>query len=129
MEKGALEIETWAVASMNADLHQRHLHGETEQSASRILLVVILLVLVLASGWLAGRNLFFPQDHEPTDRYLGLVQLAPDEQGHCEQFELDNRSGVLRPKGASRCLDITASAPGGGPVGRLHGIREYFRSK
>lgn len=121
---------------MDIDLYQRHADKKAEQSAPRVLLVVSLLVLVLASGWLAGRHVIAPREPAvPGDRYLGSVQLAPDQQGLCEQFELDNRVGMLRPKGAARCSDVTASTPSSATdaaptgAGRIRSISEYFKSK
>jgi hypothetical protein len=97
-------------------------HG---QSAPRILVSVSLFIAVLATGWLIGRQFMLPS--KPVPR--GLVQIR------CEQFELDNETGVMRPSGiAAQCDDIRTTSPSGsgvgaGPVGRLNGISEHFKAR
>ena len=114
---------------------------ETQRLAPRVAATVSLLALTLATAWFARTQFFTPPvapaiapasspvAAAPREKYLGLVQLAPDDQGRCEQFEIDNRAGVLRSKGAVRCNDITAatgSAPARG--GALQGVGGYFKS-
>ncbi len=115
---------------MNATVHRHHPKSGTGQSAARVLFIVVLFVLLFATEWLiTGSNFFVPSAPEPVDRYIGIVQLAPDQQGRCEQFELDNKAGWLRAKGYARCDDIVSSVdkPTGGPLGRLNGIVEHFK--
>lgn len=117
---------------MNATLQKHHPKSGTGQSAPRVLIIVSLFVLLFATEWLiTSRNFFAPSAPEPADRYIGLVQLAPDQQGRCEQLELDNKAGLLRTKGFARCDDIVSSVEpsNGGPLGRLNGIVEHFKSR
>ncbi len=92
--------------------------------------IVFLFLLMFAAEWLiTNRNFFVPAAPEPANRYIGIVQLAPDQRGRCEQFELDNKAGWLRAKGYVRCDDIVSSVEpqNGGPLGRLNGIVEHFK--
>jgi hypothetical protein len=94
-----------------------------------------MFMAVLSTAWMVGRDLLAPDT--TVDRYRGMVRLAPDRQGQCEQFELDNRTGLIQPKGATPCgYDITTAVParGGGsaPVGsmnRLNGISDHFKAR
>jgi hypothetical protein len=95
-----------------------------------------MFIALLSTAWLVGRDLLAPDSG--VDRYRGMVRLAPDREGQCEQFELDNRTGLIQPKGAIPCgYDITTSVPtrsavsesASGTMGRLNAISDHFRSR
>ncbi len=96
------------------------------QSGPRILVSVGVLFALLGTGWLVGRKFNAPLN-TPIPR--GLVQI------HCEQFDLDNETGLMRAKGVSaQCDDIRIALPppsedGAGSVGRLRSIRDHFNSR
>ena len=101
------------------------------QSAFRIIFISAVFVILLVSASLIGRDFAVaPDAPKPTERYRGLVQLAPNERGLCDQLEFDNTTGSIRPKGTIGCDDRTATLPGrpGGSLGRLNGISQYFKS-
>lgn len=113
-------------------VHQRGARGRTGQSAPRIAAISAIFIAMLSTAWLIGREFLTPKTSDPAERYRGTVQLAPDHQGRCEQFELDNRTGFMWPKGATPCGDITtALAPprSTGPVERLNGIADHFKGR
>ena len=117
---------------MNATLHRRGTQGKTGQSAPRIIFLSGVFVAVLSTAWMVGRDLLAPPS--TVDRYRGLVRLAPDHEGQCAQFELDNKTGLMWPKGATPCgHDITTSVParseGSGSMGRLNGISDHFQPR
>jgi hypothetical protein len=115
---------------MNTLVRQRGTSGRGGQSASRIAAISAIFVAILSTTWLIGRQIFAPGAPAPVDRYKGLVQLAPDHEGRCAQFELDNRTGYLWPKGATPCGDITTAVrerSTDGPLGRLNGIADHFK--
>jgi hypothetical protein len=114
---------------MKTDSQTRRGNSTRGQSGSRVLLTVALLVVMLSGVWLIGRDYVMRSAPESPDRYLGIVQLAPDRQGRCERLELDNRAGVMRAAGSTRCGDIVSSIPGTGSVGRLNGISDYFKAR
>jgi hypothetical protein len=117
---------------MNAIAHKRGTQGRTGQSASRIALISACFLAVLSTAWLIGRELVAPSTPVPADRYRGLVQLAPDHEGRCARFELDNRTGFMWPKGDTPCGDITTALPqrsADGPMGRLNGIADHFKGR
>ncbi len=95
------------------------------QSTPRIVVSVSLFLAVLGAGWLIGRQLMLSSTPIPR----GVVRL------NCEQFELDNETGALRPRGvAAQCDDIRTMPPpgpggGAGPIGRIHSIGEQFKSR
>jgi len=106
-------------------------HGGRSHSAFRILFVSAFFVILLFMASLIGRNfVVVPDAPAPAQRYLGVVQLAPNQRGQCERFEFDNVTGSIKPKGSIGCDDTTAALPSssGGSLGRLSGIREYFKS-
>ena len=116
---------------MNAIVQKRGAQGRTGQSASRIVLVSAIFLATLSTAWLVGRQLFAPSP-VPVDRYKGVVQLAPDHDGRCARFELDNRTGYMWPKGETPCGDITTALParsGDGTLGRLNGIADHFKGR
>ena len=142
---------------MKTSLQRHRTQAGTRQSAFRIFVVALWSVLMVASGLLISRN-FFQRSGSirtsiPADSYLGVIQLAPDQHGRCEQFELDNKSAVLKAKGSAPCLDITAtvsrpnsgpsvappasgpsgsppnSGPLGGSIGRMNGIGNHFKTR
>jgi len=87
---------------------------------------------VLSTASLVGRDLLAPDARD--EHYRGLVRLAPDHQRQCKQFELDNKTGLMWPKGATPCgYDITTPVParseGFGSMGRLNGISDHFKSR
>ncbi len=116
---------------MNMTVHNRGARRRAGQSASRISLVCAVFLAVLGTAWLIGRQLISPSAAIPEERYRGLVQLAPDHEGLCAQFELDNRTGYLWPKGATPCGDITTALPprSSGPLGRLNAIADHFKGR
>ncbi len=121
---------------MTTSFRERRAQGGTGQSASRVLAISALFVGVLATAWLAGRDYVMPRAPVPAGIYKGRVQLAPDALGRCEQFEYDNKAGWMTPKGSAPCDDITtallpprSAGPSSGPMGRLDGIRGYFKSR
>ena len=112
----------------------RDIQAKTGQSGPRIMLLSAIFVAVLGTGWWVGRDLLAPSTGG--DRYRGLVRLAPDREGQCEQFDLDNKTGLMHPKGATPCgYDITTSVRGpgrsdaSGSMGRLQGISDHFKSR
>jgi hypothetical protein len=78
---------------------------------------------------LVGRQLTVSSTPAPAERYRGMVQLAPDHDGKCALFQLDNRTGFMWPKGDTPCGDITTAVPSGssGSLDRLNGIAEHFK--
>jgi len=120
---------------LNLSFHRPGIEAKTGQSAPRIIFLSVIFLAVLSTAWMVGRDLLAPDT--AGDRYRGMVRLAPDRQGQCEQFELDNRTGLIQPKGATPCgYDITTAVPartgGSAPVGsmnRLHGISEHFKAR
>jgi len=116
---------------MNTIVQKRGAQARTGQSASRTILVSALFLATLSTAWLVGRELFAPAP-VPVDRYKGVVQLAPDHDGRCARFELDNRTGYMWPKGEAPCGDITTALPGrsgDGTLGRLNGIADHFKGR
>jgi hypothetical protein len=120
--------------ALKLSLHRRAIEAKTGQSAPRIILLSVIFTAVLSTALLVGRDLLAPDGG--VDRYRGLVRLAPDREGQCEQFELDNRTGLIQPKAAIPCgYDITTSVPTrsagseSGTMGRLNGISDHFRSR
>ena len=141
---------------MKTGLQRHHTRTGTGQTASRVFAVVLCFVVVIASAWFVNPSIFqaMTRTRAPAsapagasmkaDRYIGLIQLAPNQQGRCEQFELDNRTAILRPKGAGTCLDDAApvatsnadrsathsnAPPPGEPSGRIKGIGDYFKAR
>ena len=107
--------------------------GRRSQSAFRVLFVSAVFVMLLVTASLIGRDFVEPDAPDttaPAERYRGVVQLAPNEQGRCERLEFDNATGSMRPKGSIGCDDMTATLPSRsvGSLGRLNGISEYFKS-
>ncbi|HEY4922761.1 MAG TPA: hypothetical protein VII40_21865 [Xanthobacteraceae bacterium] len=87
-------------------------------------------VALLASSFLVGREVIARQTPAPVpaSQYRGVIELAPNEQGRCEQLEFDNKTGAIRPRGASQCsADIYV--PPTEKLGPLGGVRDYFRSR
>ncbi len=107
--------------------------AKSAQSARRIIFLTSIFVAVLSSAWVVGRDMLMPK--AGVDQYQGMVRLAPDREGRCEQFELDNRTGLIQPRDAIPCgYDITRTessrpASGSGSLGRLNGIADHFRSR
>jgi hypothetical protein len=116
---------------MAAIAHNRGDRGRTGQSASHVLVVSAILLAILGTGWLVGRQFLAPGTSDPAERYRGLVQLAPDHEGRCALFELDNRTGFMLPKGDTPCGDITTAVPSGssGSFDRLNGIANHFKGR
>jgi len=121
---------------LKLSFHRRGIEATTGQSAPRIILLSAVFIAVLSTAWMVGRDLLAPDTSG--DRYRGMVRLAPDRQGQCEQFELDNRTGLIQPKGAIPCgYDITTAVParsaGSGSAssttGRLNGISDHFKAR
>ena len=117
---------------MNAIVHKRGAQGRTGQSASRIAVTSAIFFALLSTAWLISRELIAPNVPDPAERYRGLVQLAPDHDGRCARFELDNRTGFMWPKGDAPCGDTTTALPprsGEGTMGRLNGIADHFKGR
>jgi hypothetical protein len=116
---------------MTTIVHKRGAHGRTGQSASHVVLISAILLAILGTALLVGRQLVVYSTPAPAERYRGLVQLAPDHDGRCALFELDNRTGFMWPKGDTPCGDITTALPSrsGGSIQRLNGIAEHFRGR
>jgi hypothetical protein len=117
---------------MTTIVQKRGAQGRTGQSASRIILISALFVATLSTALLVGRELLAPSAPAPADRYKGVVQLAPDHDGRCARFELDNRTGYMWPKGDAPCGDIATALPAGsgdGTLGRLNGIADHFKGR
>jgi hypothetical protein len=117
---------------VNTIVEKRGAQERTGQSASRIIVISAIFLATLSTAWLVGRGLFVPSAPVPADRYKGVVQLAPDHEGRCARFELDNRTGYMWPKGDAPCGDITTALPaqsGDGPLGRLNGIADHFKGR
>jgi hypothetical protein len=119
-------------ATLNLSFHRRGVEAKTGQSAPRIVFLSAVFIAVLSTAWMVGRDLLAPDGG--ADRYRGMVRLSPDRQGQCEQFELDNRTGLMQPKGATPCdFDITTAVParsaGSGSMGRLNGISDHFKAR
>ena len=89
-------------------------------------------VALLASSFLVGREVIARQTPAPVpaSQYRGVIELAPNEQGRCEQLEFDNKTGAIRPRGTSECIASTygpyQSTHSLGPLG---GVRDYFKSR
>lgn len=111
-------------------VHKRGTQGRAGQSASRILIISAILLGILSTALLVGRQFVASVTPAPAERYRGLVQFAPDHDGRCALFELDNRTGYLWPKGDAPCGDITTGLPsrGGGSLDRLNSIAEHFKA-
>jgi hypothetical protein len=117
---------------MNTIVHKRGAQGRAGQSATRIVLISAIFLATLSTAWLVGRGLFAPSAPVPADIYVGQVQLAPDQEGRCARFELDNRTGFMWPKGDARCGEVTTAVPArssDGPMGRLNGIADHFKGR
>ncbi len=116
---------------MTTGPHQRSAHARTGQSASRVVVVSAVFVAVLATAWVIGRDFVVSGTPVSSDMYRGLVQLAPDEQGRCDQFEYNNKTGWIRPKGSMRCNEMTTALPSrsSDSLRRLYGISDYFKSR
>jgi len=122
------------------NLRKRNLPGHTNQFVQVMVVTVSLFVLTLATAWFvrapdvptAVARIAAPAATGPAEKYLGTVQLAPDQEGRCEQFEIDNRAGVLKSKGPAKCNDVTAATTTTTgrrvPGGALQGVGGYFRS-
>jgi hypothetical protein len=115
-------------ANLRSD--RRDIQAKTGQSTSRIIFLSAIFIAMLSTAWLAGRDIPAPDP----DRYRGMVRLAPDQEGRCQQFELDNKTGLIQPKGTTPCGydDITSAVPapsGAGSMGRLNGIVDHFKSQ
>ncbi len=99
-----------------------------QQSVFRISVIVVLFTTLIAVEWL------FTHEHEdrtvavPRD-YSGLIRLAPDQEGRCQQFQMDNMSGLLTPIGTARCDGRPKTPDPVGPRERLNAISDYFKSR
>jgi hypothetical protein len=96
-----------------------------------VLVISAILLAILSTALLVGRQLVATSTPVPAERYRGLVQLAPDHDGRCPLFELDNRTGFMWPKGDTPCGDVTTSLPSGsgGSLDRIQGIAEHFKRR
>jgi hypothetical protein len=96
----------------------------------RALFVIALFAALLASAAMFGFKLVTPPRPIAPDQYRGVVQLAPNERGECERFELDNRTGIMRRQGGTWCREAPAApsdtSRSPGPLG---GVHDYFRSR
>ena len=114
------------------------------QAIFRAVLLSTIFVGGIAAASMIGHKLIVRPNTTspaPVDAYNGVVQLAPDNQGKCQQFEFDNHDGSMRPKLSASCNDINApptssvvrmngisAAPLTGSIGRINGISDYFKS-
>lgn len=106
---------------------KRGVRPSSGQSIFRVGLLFTMFVGGIAAASMIGRNFaVVPDAPAPADRYSGVVQLAPDHHGRCQQFEFDNRIGSMRPKLSTSCNDMATPAPGS--RGRLNSISDYFKS-
>jgi hypothetical protein len=113
-------------------VHKHAAQGRAGQSVSHALLISGILLAILSTAFLVGRQIVAPNAPSSSERYRGLVQLAPDHEGRCALFELDNRTGYMWPKGETPCGDITTtlqSRGGGRSLDRLNSIAEHFRGR
>jgi len=115
---------------MSTAVQRASARARAGQSASRVVAVSTVFVALLASALLGGRE--FVARHAPAtvpaSQYRGVIQFPPNEQGRCEQLEFDNKTGTIRPRGASRCSASTY-VPSTQSLGPLGGVRDYFRSR
>ncbi len=116
---------------MTTSAHQRGDQGKNGQSTSRIIVISALFLAVLGTAWLIGREFVVSDIAALEQQYRGVVQLTPDEQRRCEQFEYDNRTGYLQPKGVAPCKDTINISRSRSPTTQrqLGGIIEYFKSR
>jgi hypothetical protein len=104
--------------------------ARTGQSASRVLFVTAIFVALLVSAAMLGYKLVTPEKPIPREPYRGVVQLAPDEQGRCQRFDFDNRTGKMRRQADTWCSDETpASSDTTASSGPFRGVSDYFRSR
>ena len=106
------------------------------QSTHHGALATLCFLIVLGAGWMIGPALRSSPRSESApsseSRYKGVVQLTPDHRNRCEEFELDNRSVTLTPKGMQECRQSSETniAPQtGGSIGRVNGIASHFKSR
>jgi len=133
-----------AVVSMISRSKKHGGRFATGQSGPRILAVVSCFILLVATALLAAHKL--SQSNAPASApatvsvppeiYIGVVQLAPDRNNRCEQFRLDNKTGLLTPIGSARCTDTVVTIPredapvlpGGGGDSRFKAMGDHFRA-
>ncbi len=112
---------------------RRRTKPRTGQTGPRIAITVVVLSALLSVWWVVTPHHLSRPVSVPADRYSGIIQLAPDDLGRCERFELDNKSGRITPSGAARCND--PPSPGStasetmGSLGRLNGISGHFKPR
>jgi len=120
-------------------MKNRGTSGAKKQSAHRVALSALCFFIVLGAGWMIGPAVL--SSPPPESRYMGVVQLPRDRQNRCQEFELDNRSATLTPRGFRECpgssgTDVAPQTGGsptpqttGGSVGRINGIASHFKSR
>ena len=127
---------------MPTKIVKRGVRPSIVQSIFRVvLLLTIFLGGIAAASMIGHKFIVLPDDPAPADAYIGVVQLAPDNQGRCPQFEFDNHDGSMRPKLSTSCIDIDApstasvsrmngisDAPPTGSIGRMNSISGYFKA-
>jgi hypothetical protein len=120
-------------ARMSMSVEKRNVSARAGQSTARVVIVSATFGVLLATAWLLGRDLIDTNTRVPADIYRGTVQLAPDELGRCDLFDYDNKTGWMTPKGSIACDDIAAALParssGSGSLGRLNGMRNFFKPR
>ncbi len=98
---------------------------------THIILLAAYCIALLVGGATIGRfvvqSSFSQTVSEHSDTYRGVIQLAPDRQGRCEQIELDNKSATLMPKGSGQCEYVLPAPATRGTMGRINGIGDYFK--
>ncbi len=118
---------------MSTSLERRPVSTRAGQSTARVVLVSTMFGAVLATAWLFGRDLIGANARVPADIYHGTVQLAPDEQGRCDRFDYDNKTGWMTPKESIACDDMASILPSrasrSGSLGRLNGMSNFFRPR
>ena len=112
---------------MSTHVKRRRAYSGAGQSTPRVLLVSGVFAGVLATGWLIDRILVPPSPAVPAGIYRGVVQLAPDTEGRCEQFEYDNKTEWMGATRSTWCETALPSQLPGSSLGRLHGISDHFK--
>jgi hypothetical protein len=114
---------------MTVAIRKRGAQARAGHSRARVALACGVFIALLAAAGLAGHGFSIkPNMPPPGSQYRGIVQLAPGHGGECERFELDNRTGILRPQTQVPCGATTGASPQSTEaVGPLTGVRRYFK--
>src|SRR5689334_22442511 len=114
----------------NGHFQRRRASAKAPHSARRPIIIAGVFFGLLAAGLLIGQAPILRSPHVPPDMYRGVVLLAPDKHGPCEQFEYDNKTGWAAAKTSRPCDEepLPSRLPGS-TAGRLTGMGDQFRSK